>query len=316
VAICACIFGAAWGLTYYADPGRRAELPEETAAARVFGRALGFAIVGGAFWYALAGTWYGVRLSLCKPHGMSWKLARRTFIFSELVYALPCAIGMSIWWITQGPSFLIAILIVSGVLMFWSVYVSYRGVRALFQADRVRAMVLFIVLPSIFYAACWAVPMLLENARSHLTKATVPFEDSVFTMNRPANWVPLKAPGPGAIEFHIPDVGGFVATVRDTQAGTVDLEQTARAMAQKMATNFKTVARDLERFSAWGAYSGHGFRLTMNVDGNETVARVFCGSLPGRRVLIINEIGLVRAESELDKEFEIVRKTLRVKPIR
>ena len=221
---------------------------------------------------------------------------------------------MSIWWVIQNKFFLQVTLIGIGMLMFWSVYVSDRGVRTVFQTARVRAVVLFIVLPSILYAACLAGPILLRKARSHLAIVSVPFENSLFTMHRPANWELLKNPGPGVVLFHIPDAGTFMVIIKDSQGITVDLEQTAQAVAQSNATNFKTVAKELDSFSAWGSYSGYGLRVSMNVDGNETIVRIFCGQLLGSRLLIVNEISLAREGSELEAQFEVVRKTFEVKP--
>ncbi len=328
VAICAYIFGAAWYLTYYMFPERRAEIPVEgsAVASYVFGYALIGAAVGGAFWYFVVGSWYSLRVLLCSPKGMSWKLSRRAFIFSELVYALPCTIGIAIWWIIRDRSFLLATSIVGGLLIFWSVYVSYRGVRTLFRAARIRALVFFVVLPGMLYAAGFAIPILIniyaKSGQSLKSRQTLsrrldpPFDDAVFRMVRPANWKVAKAPRPGSVLFHIPGVGSFAASAIDSEGETIDFEDTVQAIGQEMAARFKTVAKELDTFPTWGGYSGHGKRILMNVDGKETIVRIFCGSLPDGRLLLTNEICLASAEARLQPQFEVVRKTLEVKPVK
>ena len=329
VILSAYVFGAAWSLTYYMDAARRPELPAEATAWYVFGATLVGAVVGGAVWYFLAGTWYGIRLTFCRSQGVTWKLARRVFIFSEFLYALPLSIGLFGWWATQARWLLLVTMAVVGALMFWSTYVSYRGVRVLFRAARARAVVWFVVLPCILYAACFALPPLLENvrsrvrqrlrenARSHIPQRTVHFEDAFFSMERPANWVRVQqSGGPGAVVFNIPHSGSFSAIIPDPPAGEVDLEQTAQAMAQMLAKHFKTVANELGSYATWGSYSGRGLRLGMNVDGHDTLARIFCTVLPDGRILVVHEMGLEKAQPELEKQFDVVRKTLRVKPVK
>lgn len=312
--VCAYIFGAAWYLMYFMSPQRRAEIPTQAEAGYVFGYTLVGAVVAGALWYFLMGSWYALRVRLCSPQGMSWKLSRRAFIFSELVYALPCAVGIAIWWVIQDQSFLIAAQMVIALFIFWSIYVSYRGARTLFRAARIRALVLFVVLPGMLYGAAFAIPSLLVYTKSPL--ADVPFEDAVFRMRRPANWKVMKSPGPGSVQFHIPGFGSFVAAVADLEGVTIDLEATVQAMAQKMGADFNTVPRELDTFQTWGRYSGHGRRISMNVDGKETVVRIFCGSLPDGRLLRTNEISTAGAEARLQPQFEVVRKTLEVKPVK
>ena len=314
VVICACIFGAAWGLWEHIPEEYRAKLPERGAAGYVLGKTLCYAVVGGAFWYFFAGTWYAFRVSLCRPQDMTPKLARRAFIFSELVYALPAAIGSAIWWIVQDQSFLIATIVVSILFILWSVYISYRAARALFRATRFRAALLFLLLPYLFYGVCFAFPFLLGSASSRLAQVEVPFENAVFTMRRPANWQKFETPGPSAVSFHIPDIGSFLATVKHSEGQPIDLERTAQAAAQGMAAKFSTTAEALGTFPAWGKYSGHGIRVSINGNGKDLVTSIFCASLPDERLLLVMEVGQSNAEAQLQPQFEIARKTLRVKP--
>ena len=83
-----------------------------------------------------------------------------------------------------------------------------------------------------------------------------------------------------------------------------------------LAKHFKTVANELGSYATWGSYSGRGLRLGMNVDGHDTLARIFCTVLPDGRILVVHEMGLEKAQPELEKQFDVVRKTLRVKPVK
>lgn len=312
VVLCAFVFGLAWSLTYYIDARKSPQLTYGPDVTRLYGNAVGLGAMAGAFWYYVWGAWYGLRLSFCKPQGVTRKLYRRTFIFSSLVHSLPGVIGLSIWWAIQDKYFLLGAQIVSAICIFWSVYVSYRGVRTVFQAARLRAVVLFLVLPCIFLGV---LPIGLGiSGRSADRKISVPFEHQLFTMHRPANWMRLEDPVPGAVQFHIPDVGGFMVSVRDDEGYEIDLEQTARGAIQRISEDFKTVDKKLYRFSEWGVYSGCGLGIAMDMDGNETIVRIFCCQLPDGQWLMAQEIVLAKEVEKLEARFEVVRKTFKVKP--
>lgn len=314
VVFCVFVFGLAWSLTYYMDARKSPQLIYGPDVAHLYGKAVGLAALGGAFWYYVWGAWYGLRLSFCKPQGMTRKLYRRTFMFSVLVYSLPCAIGMSIWWIIQDQYFLLVALVVSMICIFWSVYVSYRGVRTVFQAMRARAVVLFIVLPCIFYGACFAAPIV---AGWSVAERNVRFEHSHFTMHRPANWVLLENSLSEATQFDIPHGGSFVVVVLGTEVDTeldmIDLEEIAEDTVSELGTKFGTGVRKLSRFSEWGSYSGYGLRVAMNIGGDEIILRFFCSQPPDSSVLMVQEIFPDKAEAKLQTQFEVVRKTLKLK---
>jgi hypothetical protein len=173
---------------------------------------------------------------------------------------------------------------------------------------------LFIVLPLVFYAFSFKCIEAARDARARMAPSEVPFENAVFTMHRPANWQSFETPGPGILTFHIPDIGTFMVIVKDSEGQAIDLERTAQGAAQSMAAKFDATANELDTFPTWGEYSGHGIRTSMKGNGKDMVARIFCASLPDGRILCVYELGQANAEGQLQPQFEIVRKTLQVKP--
>ena len=135
VVICAGIFGMAFGVYCLMNAQSRAMVAalssSESGAGRVAGYLVGDlfggALVLGPVWYFLAGTWYGLRLCLCSPQGMGWKLSRRAFIFAELVYALPGIILFTVWYSGGATRFSPVMTAATGLLLAWSTYVSYEA---------------------------------------------------------------------------------------------------------------------------------------------------------------------------------------------
>jgi len=129
-------------------------LLESWAAYWVFCVVLG--CVSAAMYYGLGGWWYRVRLGWAGAVEPDKRVARQVYIFAILVTALPCVIitGIDSFRFSTpmvaesrgGPAWLIVV-----ALAFYSIYVSYRGVRTVFDTVRWKAVVWFLVLPLLVY---------------------------------------------------------------------------------------------------------------------------------------------------------------------
>jgi hypothetical protein len=113
------------------------------------------AISGLVLWF-VGGWWYRVRLGWAGARNPDPGRARHVYIYASFVYAAPMILLLAVqttlfanyveaWnaeslWIT---AFL--------VLPFWSVLVSYRGARTLFDLDPGRARLWFAALPAAVY---------------------------------------------------------------------------------------------------------------------------------------------------------------------
>ncbi len=318
VALVAYVFGIAWVLTDSLKPEKTAAFSDDAATRGV--AVIVYALLSGTFfgaiWYFAAGSWYGLRLWLfCRTPRMSWKLARRTFIFAELIYALPCAVGMAIWWVVQDRSILSITIVSMSATLFWSLYVSYRGARTAFHASRRRSIVLFVLVPGLLYGGAIAGSFLRKRMQPIRAAMSVPIENPCISMNRPANWKLVNVPeSVDGVFFQIPDAGYFSVAIASSESEPVDLEGTAQLAMQTIVAKFPSGAKELDRFSHWGKHSGHGISYEIFIDGQEFNGRVFCCSLPDGRSLMVAEFGLVGAQ--LEPQFKIVRDSLEVKPIR
>jgi hypothetical protein len=119
-----------------------------------------FAIVMGALGGALAwfvgGWWYHVRIRWSGLPGANRTEARRVYIFASLVAAVPIVVYSLVVTVLY-PDYAAAWYddeLWSGILLvfpFWSVVVSYRGVRVRFPIRAGPARVWFAILPALFY---------------------------------------------------------------------------------------------------------------------------------------------------------------------
>jgi len=315
VVACVYILGIAHGLAQLMTPENLGKPDASLAACSVFGQTAVIGAVSGVIYYFLLGSWYGVRVKLCKPDNFSWRLCRRTYIFSALVFSLPLAVSLACWWVMRGRVLLLAIGVLAGLLMLWSTYVSYCGVRRLFHAARGRAITLFVILPCIVYVSCFAVPVLLRESESYrarrLPRTSVGFETEQISMRHPAHWKVARGAPEGFVAFEISDMGLFMARIGWLD-GTATLEEVSQGAVQAMAERFGP-AKELGTFSTWGSYSGYGRRMLVTVEGRETIARSFHARLSNGEILVISETILAAMEVELEPQFEVVRRTFKVK---
>ena len=112
--------------------------------------------VGGALAWIIGGWWYHVRIRWSGVPDASRTEARLVYIFASLVAAVPI-VAYSLLATVLYPDYSAAWHddeLWSGLLVvfpFWSVAVSYRGVRARFPIRAGPARVWFAILPILFY---------------------------------------------------------------------------------------------------------------------------------------------------------------------
>jgi hypothetical protein len=121
-----------------------------------WGLVAGAGLLAGALQWWIGGFWYWLRLRLCGDPAPAARRARRLNGLADLVWALPtlavAAAGMLVHprpdaSVLSGPVVLSPV-----VLVFWSLFVSYRGALASFSLRPGRARLWFAVLPASFLA--------------------------------------------------------------------------------------------------------------------------------------------------------------------
>ncbi len=318
VVFCVIMLGATKGVGDLVDAFGQDLTPEQQ------GEELGSSLLAGAVvgvvWYFLLGSWYGVRVFYCKPQGMSWVLARRTYAFASLIVSLSMVIGAIVLLIAQDRQVMLALGAAIGVAFAWSIYVSYRGVRTLFAVARGRAIVLFIILPAIVYGAALTLPYQLGkiNQAAILAsgkKTPVAFENDYVTLNYPSCWREMAQPEQRSAIFVDGDTV-FGITVMDGTRATTTPHQGVLIMAQAQAEAMHTTATEAGSFQTWSNFTGIGNVFTMNVEGQTITSRIFIAYLPDDRYIIVTEAYNSLSEERTAPQFQIVRDSLVIKPAR
>jgi hypothetical protein len=108
--------------------------------------------------YRIGGWWYGTRILLCGVQDADATLARHVHIYATFVADAPLVLVASIQTVRYGtysPLHANDLLVEIQVLIlavFWSVVVSWKGVRAAFPTiHRRKAAIWFLVLPCAFF---------------------------------------------------------------------------------------------------------------------------------------------------------------------
>ncbi len=130
--------------------------------------------IGGAvlIWYVL-GWWYHVRIRWSGDPERDKRRARLTMVWSGLVQALPTLIYLvvatavySSYREVRSSEEIFSLLLI--VFPYWSVLVSYKGVRARFGVGKWRARLWFLILPTLAYlvafGAVGGLYLMLERA--------------------------------------------------------------------------------------------------------------------------------------------------------
>ncbi len=113
------------------------------------------ALSGLAIWY-LGGWWYKVRVRWSGDPAPDQGTARIVYIYASFVAAAPTVfalLGQTLFHSNYGEAYGAEALWPTLLLLFpfWSCIVSYRGVTAVFDVVRRRALVWFVILPFLVY---------------------------------------------------------------------------------------------------------------------------------------------------------------------
>jgi hypothetical protein len=123
---------------------------------RLWAFVLGGGSVAGALFWWLGGWWCRVRLRWSGATSPNKRLPRLLLIYSSFVFAGPAVLALAAQTLLY-PSYLAAyeaesaFSILVMLMLFWSLFTTYKGAIALYPVSRGRAQLWFVVLPGIFY---------------------------------------------------------------------------------------------------------------------------------------------------------------------
>ena len=282
-----------------------------------WGTCLALGILSGFLYYHLGGWWFRKRLSFCGASGADAKLARKVYLFATQAYTVPFIV-YALWETLHYDSPRAAGMgddlggLLVAVCLFWSVYVSYRGACTVFTLRAWPARTWFLILPALLYVLAFGA-ILAAFFTGWAQKLDTPevsrpavIEREAFRLRHPSNWhVDL------ADEDHDPDRDfGIEPTVADAAMHfwiddePLDPADAAAAMADNLEDVYRISGRTA--IESWGPHSGSGWRLEGETEGQRIVLTIFCTSVPGGTVRVLEATAADSLET-LEPGYALIR---------
>ncbi len=251
-------------------------------------------------------------------------LARRVYIFSAQAYVIPYLLYTA-WEVTAYPNpaaaaagdDLTSITIVAA--MFWSVYVSYRGVRTAFDVRRWAARIWFAILPTAVYAVVFGAVVAASLMTDLLVSApdlqnTQRIEREGFALNYPGNWEvdrideDYDPDGNFAIEPPVADALIRFSFYEEAMDSQDCVDQTRDNLSDAYTLS------DLIGVDHWGDYDGAGYLGSVNIMLGDYDILIFC-STERARPFEIFQIVEENAADKLQPGFDLMRNSLELYPV-
>lgn len=118
--------------------------------------------IGAYFLWLMGGWWYNVRLEWCEAKRHEEKTGRIVYIYTSFIFALPSVLlvlGQTFFYPNYRAAFTAETLWPTALLIFpfWAVVNSYKAVNTVFEPNRKKAKIWFLILPIIVYIIAFGV---------------------------------------------------------------------------------------------------------------------------------------------------------------
>jgi len=258
--------------------------------AQLFGFGLAGGILRGYVIYGLGGLWFRVRLWICGVREERWDTTARVYMSAGIAkhlvwlgiigYAALMFDDIDDYLQNEGAISSYTTLALIMVSQIWSSFTLYAGARSVFDASRIWAIILYLVLPILTRIVAIGVIM----AIAYIGTAVEPqldspsnFSGGSFKFEYPSNWSVTAdevIPGPetwvqiepfiadAIIEFDIEYVGA-----------DEDLVETYLDSIRE--NSGMTISDDFVALDQFGKFTGHGSRYTATLDGSGYIIQIF-----------------------------------------
>jgi hypothetical protein len=279
-------------------------------------------VIGGALLYLIGGWWYRVRIGWSGAHNPDGDLARRIYVYTAQIVAIPLII-VTVWETIHFPNPTASFYAEGSVwyflllaFPFWAIWISFRGVLQVFQTRLVPSLLWFLILPGLLNGAglvvLFAASLMNSAAEPPNLDYTKSFTSDVFTFSYPGNW--------WIVDDDWYDPNGYVeveppqdAKVRLMLYDSEDtLEQEMNLTEDRFYEGLEQVER-LEDFSQWGNYAGVGRSYRMSAEGIGLSVRIFILPVAEGFYLEVQEFVARDVEADVKPGFDLVRKSFRLK---
>jgi hypothetical protein len=278
--------------------------------------------IAGVLHYVIGGWWYRVRLVWSGAQDVDHALARRMYLFSAQIIALP----VLLMTLTESVRFAnpveafhaetgreMAVLGLMGIaLPCWSSWISFAGANALLTLRRGRALFWLLILPCAFYAlvAGLLIVMLAEvwTLKPAIDRPKT-LESPLLTFKYPANWRLTESIRDDLAEaFLDTDTGSFMR---------LTVYRTTRSIEEELQVTLTRYTEDADDFRqtgtlfSWGKYSGEGRTFTVLYEGTPYTLRIFIHPLNDLVYFETQELFYVGEQRTLAPGYELIRQTAR-----
>ena len=280
-------------------------------------------ILSGALYYGIGGWWYRVRLKWSGAASPDAGLARRVYIYAAQAFVMPSLLYTLLETVIYATPLaaaagddLYGMIVV--VALFWSVYVSYRGVRTAFEVNKWPARIWFFILPGVIYGV-FVVGILvvgllagfLLEPRPDVDRPAV-LEREHYSLRYPGNWLVDTTDPDHDPDWSIGIEPAFADAViqiwfyGETQDSRGCVDETLGGLEEAHDMG------DMQSIGRWGRYAGAGYRGDGTIEGKAFAITIFCSSdeSPPFEIMQIVETGAV---DRTEVGFDLIRESFEVR---
>ena len=280
-------------------------------------------LAGGVFFYALGGWWYKKRLYWCGAEDADSDTARRVYVYASQLYALPMiayTVLETIWF--ESPLAAYETDDLSGfsllILLFWSVFVSYKGATTVFVLRKGLARLWFLILPSAVYSlalvAVFAAFLLQDSGPPQIGDPRK-IETTSYSLSYPGNWYLDTNDEDYDLNYDI-EIG---PSFDDALANIVmfDYDVDPEYLVGQTFANWEDayIVSDTTTLHSWGNHVGYGVTGTLTIESAPYRALAFAAlrpvpdSLYGSVVMgfLVLELAEGGVSEKLQPGFDLIR---------
>lgn len=285
---------------------------------------IGYGAIGGGIALTLGSYWYRFRLRLAGIKEVPLDLVRRVYLSAAQIVAIPVILKSIIYTFIHDSPFAAALADPTWqtrIYVFfpvWSTVVGYVGVRTALKGRGVRPLLLFLIMPGMFYIL-FAVFMFNINAYGPaLNKGPAPdvdhpreFASSSMAFSYPRNWAIMKGD-----ERYDPQACVQLRPVQDARIGlwlivpAMSSEEAADSATDAIMGDFDALAMPVP-FTNWGDLKGAGRSFEGISERQTYLVRVFFAPVAEERFLYVFEIVNKSALDKVQPGFDLIRRTFR-----
>lgn len=284
-------------------------------------------LISSLLYVYIGGWWYRMRLRFSGDRTAEPSVVRHVYILSWLPFAAPVLIDKaldSLMYAKPSEAWNAPFGIMDGLMivcLIWSIWISFRGVRTMFDTRLARAVVWFLVLPLMVYGIATLVvfgavvaTMFLGNPAPTVGMPSN-FSSQTWRFDYPGNWF-VEDTHP---DYH-PDNFVIVTPVQDA-AFVVDLQEGIVGSPQEMVEyklellklNYGVVTPQAP-LTSWGRFNGSGHTLHLQEGRDIYMGRLFVTDLGQQRMFVVQEVWPMADERQLQPGFELIRRTFDLNP--